>query len=78
MLDMIKNFFDWIVDIVTSLWSFLESFFRGLTDLFRIVPQAISYLTSSLGYLPSTLIVFATLTISISVIYLIVGRNTGG
>lgn len=78
MFDWIQNISQWFIDIFNSVWTFIESLIKGIADLFSVIPQAVTYLTASLGYLPSSLVVFATLSITISVIYLIVGRNTGG
>lgn len=78
MFEWIQNISQWFIDIFNSVWTFIESLIKGIADLFSVIPQAVTYLTSALGYLPSTLVVFATLSITISVIYLIVGRNTGG
>lgn len=78
MLESLVNFFEWIQNIVLSLWTFLESLFRGIGDMLKALPAAITFLTSGIGNLPPTVTVFATLTITISVVYLIANRETGG
>lgn len=57
---------------------FLESLFRGIGDMLKALPSTITFLTSSVGNLPPIVTVFAFLTITISVVYLIANRETGG
>ena len=78
MLQTLANFFQWFWDILTSIYNLVGSLVKGLLNLIKALPSIISTATNAIGYLPSVLIVFATLTITISVVYLIVGRDTGG
>lgn len=78
MVDSFQNFFQWFADIFESIWTFLESLFRGVGDMLKALPSAITFLTSGVGNLPPVVAVFATLTITISVVYLIANRETGG
>lgn len=75
MLDWIKNFLESLWDIILSLVGFVEQIAKGLTDLLKYLPEVVSMVTSSVGWLPSVLTVFATLSITVSVIMLIAGRN---
>ncbi len=75
MLDWIKNFLESLWDIILSLVGFVEQIAKGLTDLLKYLPEVVSMVTSSIGWLPSVLTVFATLSITVSVIMLIAGRN---
>lgn len=78
MLETLSNFFSWIIDTVSTLFDFLMSIISGLFNIIKSIPLVVTMLTGSIGYLPSTLAAFATITITISVVYLIVGRQTGG
>lgn len=78
MLETLSNFFNWVVEIVGTLFDFLMSIISGLYNIIKSIPLVVTMLTGSIGYLPSTLAAFATITITISVVYLIVGRQTGG
>lgn len=71
-------FFDWVVSTVSSLVSFVIQIIEGLFRLISLIPTAVNTLTQSIGYLPSLLAVFAGATITISVIFIIVGRQGGG
>lgn len=75
MLDWIKNFLESLWDIILSLVGFVEQIAKGLFDLLKYLPEVVSMVTSSIGWLPSVLTVFATLSITVSVIMLIAGRN---
>ena len=78
MLDTLVNFFEWITGVVESLFNFISSVVTGLFNIVKSFPVVISLLTSSIGFLPSTLVAFASITITISIVYLLVGRDTGG
>ena len=78
MLDTIKNFFLWIYNLIVDIIGFITSLVTGLINVLKSIPQILTFTTSAIGFLPSVLSVFATLTITISIIYLIVGRHTGG
>ena len=66
-LKSIMDFFGTILDMVKYLVS-------GLVQLFLLIPQAFAMLTYSIGFLPSVLLAFAAVAITLSIIYLIVGR----
>ena len=72
------SFFSSIWDIVTSIIEFFKSFIEGLFTFFKLLPGLIAQAITAIGFLPSLVIVFATLTITISVIMIIVGRESGG
>ncbi len=78
MFETLKNFFQWLYEFIGDLFGFVYSLIKGLLNVLYSIPQILSFTASSIGFLPSVLTVFATLTITVSVIYLIVGRNTGG
>lgn len=66
-LKAIMDFFGTILDMVKYLVT-------GLVQLFLLIPQAFAMLTYSIGFLPSVLLAFAAVAITLSIIYLIVGR----
>lgn len=66
-LKSIMDFFGTILDMVKYLVT-------GLVQLFVLIPQAFAMLTYSIGFLPSVLLAFAAVAITLSIIYLIVGR----
>lgn len=78
MIQTASNFFSSIWDVLSTVLSFFKSIIDGITNILKMAPQVINLTTSGFGYLPSTLATFAVLTLTITIIYLIVGRNTGG
>lgn len=78
MLDTLVNGFNWIMDLLQTIADFIVNTIMGLGNIIKSIPMVISMLTQSIGYLPTTIAAFATITITISVVYLLVGRQTGG
>lgn len=78
MLQNILDVVDWLKDTLTTVFDFVVSIFTGFIDILKCIPGVLSVLTSSIAYLPDVVQVFAILTIVICVLYLIVGRDTGG
>ena len=75
--------FTYISDFLSSIWGALQSLFsfvlstiKGLFAVFSMLPKFITYVTSSIGFLPSLIAVFATATVAIAIVYLVIGRNT--
>lgn len=74
IIDFLKelgNFFQTLIDMVVNL-------IQQLITFVMLIPVGVNMLITSVGYLPSILIIFATLSITISVIYLVLGRGQGG
>ena len=76
---------NYIIDFLKELGSFFQTLIGMVVNLIQqlitfvmLIPVGVNMLISSVGYLPSILIVFATLSITISVIYLVLGRGQGG
>lgn len=69
------DFLSALSNAITSVLQFLLNLIMGMVQLVALAIEFISYLTIVLGYLPTPLLAFAGLGISLSVILLIVGRN---
>lgn len=70
MIDALKSilgFFETLLDFVGFLIS-------GLAELLLMIPSAFTMLTYSIGFLPSVLLAFASIAITISIVFLIVNR----
>ena len=74
----ILDFLQGLIDIIMSLVNLAISLVEGIIQLLGLIPLAVQMLTMSIGILPSILVGFATATITICVIFVIVGRNAGG
>lgn len=76
------EFFEWcqsfvqsIADTISSLFQLLKSLLDAVFDLIEMLPSVVTMVTSSIGFLPDMVMLFAGLSITVSIIYLIVGRN---
>lgn len=63
-----------ILNFLGMIGQFVMSLLRGLEQLFFMLPQAFSMLTVSIGVLPSFLLAFAAVAITLSIVYTIIGR----
>lgn len=66
-LKSILGFFETLLDFVGFL-------IEGLAELLLMIPSAFTMLTYSIGFLPSVLLAFASIAITISIVFLIVNR----
>lgn len=74
-MKQIITFFQGIIQIFISIWNFLSNTFKILADILVFAYNIVIYAISVIGSLPTWLQAFATLSISISVIFLILGRQ---
>lgn len=72
MLDFLTG----IVDVILSLLQLVINFIMSLVQLIVLSVQFVAYLTNVLAFFPAPLMAFAGLGISLSVILLLVGRNS--
>lgn len=71
MLDFLAG----ISNAIVAVFQLLINLISGIVQLVALAFEFVSYITIVLGYLPSPLLAFAGLGISLSVILLLVGRN---
>lgn len=72
---------DWIKELsgtIGGLLQFLLSLVKGLLNLIQALPSYINQLTTCVGYLPEVLITWFGIGITVTVIFLILGRRDGG
>lgn len=70
MIDALKS----ILAAITTAFDFLGYLVTGLVQLFAMIPSAFTMINYSLGFLPTVLLAFASVAITISIVYLIIGR----
>lgn len=78
MLESIFNAVDWLVSTLSTLFQFVVSLIEGLLNIIASFPAVVNMITQSISHLPPTIAVYATLTISICTMYVLVGRDSGG
>lgn len=68
------NILSTIGDFIYAVVNLLINFVTGIIQLLTILPQAVTMLTSSVAFMPSIITAFAIALISVSVVYLVIGR----
>ena len=63
-----------VLDFLGTVLDFIEYLVTGLVQLFAMIPSAFAMLTYSIGYLPTVLLAFAAVAITLSIVFLILGR----
>lgn len=78
MLQDILQACRWIIDTLQNVFTFVISLFTDFIEVLKVIPGVLSAITSAIAFLPDIVTVFAVLTITISVIYVMAGRDQGG
>lgn len=71
MINLLRS----ILEIIINLIEFVIQFIQSFIDLFLHIPQYISFIVNNLVTLPSLLIPFIMASISIYIIFLLLGRS---
>ena len=67
-----------IITFIGSLIDLVVKIVTGLVQLLQMIPSMVQTLTGSHSLLPSILVAFASVTITVAVIFIILGREGGG
>lgn len=67
-------FFETIVKFIQAIFAFVTNIISGTVQMLLMIPQAVSFLSYSLGFMPSVIAVVVTALITVNVVYLIIGR----
>lgn len=71
IFDSISNFFGMITDTINSI-------IDKMIEFFGYIGSAVDFVKGILNFLPSFYLVFAGIVLVVLVIYLILGRQSGG
>lgn len=69
-----NNLFKSIGDFLYAVVNLLVNVVSGLFQMISMIPAALTMLTNSVAFMPTVLIAFAIGLITVSIVYLIVGR----
>lgn len=69
------NFFRQVISFIEMLIDFIVQLVTGLITLLTLIPQGLGFLFQIITNIPPILQVFALAAVSISVIFLIIGRT---
>lgn len=77
-MDFIIDFIDSITSIIGVVWNFFEGLIQNFITLFEYIGVAAGLCYNMIASLPDWLSAFALATVLISIIFIILGRETGG
>lgn len=69
-----NNLFKSIGDFLYAVVNLLINMVSGIAQMLVMIPSALTMLTNSVAYMPTILIAFAIGLITISIVFLVVGR----
>lgn len=72
MISLLQSIVDVFISIVTLIGNMISS----LINLLAHIPTYVNFLVTSISFLPSQLVPFATASISIYVIFLLLNRGS--
>lgn len=76
-MEAISQGFQWLIDTITQIWEFFMSMLSGIMLAFRYLFVIMELAIQTIGNLPDWLQAFGIITISITVMYFVIGREAG-
>lgn len=73
----IASGFNDLINFIQTIFRILTNLLEQIVYLFKYLAQALTISVSFIATLPSWLAVFATVTVTISILYVILGRKGG-
>lgn len=77
-----EGFFEWlsnmwqtVQDVFSSIFILVGNLVGGLFDFLKVLPNVITMLSSSIANLPDIVLPFATISITVAIVLLIIGRS---
>lgn len=77
-MQFIIDFIDFIINTITTVWDFFMGIIENLIMLVKYLGIVAKLCYSTLATMPTWLQAFGTLTIVVSILFVILGRETGG
>lgn len=77
-MEFLNNFIDGLTGIIETVYGFFSGFIDNSIMLFKYIGIASTTAYNLVASLPTWLQAFGTVTVLISVIFMILGRETGG
>lgn len=68
------NVLETLLGVFDTAVSFIVNIVEGIASMIAMIPQSMTMVTNVIAYIPAELAVFATASIAITVVYLIIGR----
>lgn len=73
-----SDFFDWVVDFFSNCWDFLTDMIERTVMMLTYVRLAAQLAFDLVAGMPSWLQAFGAITVTVSIVYIVLGRQTGG
>ena len=73
----IASGFNDLINFIQTIFNIIVNLLQQIVYFFKYITQALTISTSFITTLPSWLGVFATITVTVSVLYIILGRKGG-
>ena len=77
-MSFITEFIDFFVGTISSVWNFFQSVIENFLLFFKYISAVLVMCFNLIAQMPVWLQVFGTITITVSILYLLLGRTTGG
>lgn len=77
-MQYVIDFIEWITEAITSLWDLLVGIVENTIMLVEYIGIAAEVAYTAVASLPDWLKAFGTITIVVSILYMILGRTSGG
>lgn len=77
-MGFIIDFIEFIGSTIQSVWSFFTGSVRNLLNLIKYLGIAFKFCVDFIGTLPDFVQAFAMMTITVIVLYQVLGRDKGG
>lgn len=78
MLSAIVDGFKWLIDFFETIFEVITNFISSLLNLFGYISSATSLAYNLISTMPTWVSGFALITVSVLVLYMILGRRAGG
>lgn len=75
LIEWLTNFAQSIVDMFVSIGQLVGNLIGGLFDFLKVLPNVITMLSGSIANLPDIVLPFATISITVAIVLLIIGRS---
>lgn len=73
----IINSFKWLINFFKTIFNIISTIFETIATAFRYLITIVQLAIGTINTLPTWLKAFALITLSISIVYFIIGRQTG-
>ncbi len=69
------EFFDFLAAFIANICQLILNVFEGIVSFFRTLPRVLEYLLSAVAFLPTPCVVFASASLSIMVLKVILSHG---